>query len=286
MFRSKVRLLIAVLIMTTLVLSGCQNQPEITPSLTATPFTPDQATATPEPTQSPTATSPAAEVTTTSAPSQYGPVIITQWDNLSLTNESLPELAGEITPNNAAQVVPLAIWGFPRANTIALSADGQILAVGNDLGAMLYDSISYAQIVQILTPYPVSMIAFSADNQYIAFGQQEGVIDIVSKEDMALLNRLNFDQPEDFLGKDIQLAFSPESDSLLLMAQSPDQIHLIRWDTATWYVSVNLILQQGLAAYLSAALDLAGVIYNQPDLLLQSLSYTEESDLLDMPSSI
>ncbi|QRN84215.1 hypothetical protein JR338_05600 [Chloroflexota bacterium] len=271
--------------MTTLVISGCQKTPEA-PSLTATPFTPGQATATPQPTQFPTATSPAAQATATSAPTQGGPVTVTQWDDLTLTNMSLLELAGKITPDNAAQVVPLAVWGNPRANTIAISADGQILAVGNDLGATLYDSISYAQIVQILTPYPVSMIAFSADNQYIAFGQQEGVIDIVSKADMTLLNRLNFDQPEDFLNKDIQLAFSPKSDSLLLMAQSAEQIHLIRWDTTTWYVSVNLTLQQGLAAYLSAELDLAGVIYNQPDLLLQSLSYTEESDLLDMPSSI
>ena len=53
---------------------------------------------------------------------------------------ALPELAGEITPENAAQVVPLAVWGNLRANTIALSADGQVLAVGTDLGATLYDS--------------------------------------------------------------------------------------------------------------------------------------------------
>ncbi|MBG0786956.1 MAG: hypothetical protein H0S79_17815, partial [Anaerolineaceae bacterium] len=272
--------------MTTLVLSSCQKTSEATPDFTAAPFTPAQATATPEPTQSSIATSPAAQATPTNAPAQSGPVMVTQWDDLTLTNATLPDLAGEITPNKAAQVVPLAVWGNPRANTIALSADGQILAVGNDLGATLYDSISYAQIVQILTPYPVSVIAFSADNQYIAFGQQEGVIDIVSKADMILLNRLNFNQSEDFLSKDIQLSFSPDSDSLLLMTQSTEQIHLTRWDTATWYVSVNLTLQQGLATYLSADLDLAGVIYDQPDLLLQSLSYTEESDLLDMPATI
>ncbi len=203
MFRSKVKLLFAVIIMTTLVLSGCQKHPKLPAS--PSHHHPDQATAHSPANPISDRNLPAAQVTPTSAPTQDGPAAITQWDDLNLTNISLPELAGEITPNNAAQVVPIAVWGNPRANTIALSADGQILAVGNDLGATLYDSISYAQIVQILTPYPVSAIAFSADNQYIAFGQQEGVIDIVSKEDMTLLNRLNFNQPEDFLSKDIQI---------------------------------------------------------------------------------
>lgn len=284
MIRSRVRTLFALVMSITLVLSACQKTPETPTAGTATPFTPAESTV--QATRSPTATSAGSQPTPTSESAPDGPVIVTEWDDLTLTNVSLPELAGQITPENAAQVVPLAVWGNPRANTISLSADGQVLAVGTDLGATLFDSQSYALIIQILTPYPVTAIAFSADNDLIAFGQQEGAIDIISKEDLTLVNRLNFTQTEEFPDKDIKLAFSPDSESLILMTQSEDLVHLVRWDTETWFVTVNLVLEQGIIAYLSAELDLAGVIYSQPDLLLQSLSYTEESDLLDMPSSI
>ena len=286
MIGKKVRTLFALFLSAALVLSACQQTPEITPANTSTPFTPAQSTATPEPTPSPTATTPAETALPTSEPGANGPVQVTQWEPLALANVLLPELAGEINPENVHQVVPLAVWGNPRANTIALSADGQILTVGTDLGAALYDSQSYAQIIQILTPNPVSTIAYSQDNELIAFGQQEGVIDVISKDDLTLLTRLTFEQPADFLERDIKLVFSQDSKSLILMAQSPDQIHLIRWDTETWFAAVNLTLRQGLVSYLSSELDLAGVIYGQPDLLLQSLSYPDESDLLDMPTSI
>ncbi|MBG0770703.1 MAG: hypothetical protein H0S82_03295, partial [Anaerolineaceae bacterium] len=174
----------------TLVLSACQKTPETPTPGTATPFTPVESTALT--TQSPTAPTAANQPEATSELAPDGPATVTQWDDLTLTNVSLPELAGQITSKNAGQVVPLAVWGNPRANTISLSADGQILAVGTDLGATLYDSQSYALIIQIPTPYPVIAIAFSADNDLIAFGQQEGVIDIISKEDLTLVNRLNF----------------------------------------------------------------------------------------------
>ena len=286
MIRSRIRILLALVMITSLVLSACQESSSTQPVNTPTPFTPAESSATSIPTQSPTTTSSATQPTPTSEPTPDGPVTVTQWPDLTLANVALPELAGDITPENAAQVVPLAVWGNPRANTIALSADGQVLAVGTDLGATLYDSQSYAQIIQILTPFPVTTIAYSADNTLIAFGQQQGVIDIISKEDLTLVNRLNFDHPEGFLNTDLQLAFSPDSENLILIVQSPDLVHLIRWDAETWFVTDNLLLDQGIIAYLSADLDLAGIIYRQPDLLLQSLSYTEETDLVDMPSSI
>lgn len=285
MKQSRVWNLIALILITTLLLSACQKAPETT-TPTATPFFPDQATPTAAPSQTPTNPSAVSQATPTSSTTPDGPVRVTTWADLTLTNVSLPELAGEITPENAAQVVPLAVWGNLRANTISLSADGQILAVGTDLGATLYDSQSYALIVQILTPYPVKTVAYSEDNKLIALGQEEGVIDIISKEDMTLINRLNFDHPEGFISKSVQLAFSPDSENLILMAQSADLIHLIRWDTETWFVTDNMLLNQGLIAYLSAELDLVGIIYKQPDLLLQSLSYTEESDLLDLPATV
>lgn len=282
MSRSKIKTLFALCLSAVLVLSACGPTPEITPSNTATPFTPAQSTVTP----SPTATVPATTTPPTSQPTSDAPTQVTHWAPLTLANVDLPALDGEITAKNARQVVPLAIWGTPRANIIALSADGQILAVGTDLGATLYDSQSYAQIGQILTPNPVHTIAYSPDNGLIALGQQQGVIDILSKDDLTLLNRLSFDQSDDSLKYDIKLSFSQDSNALILMTQSPNDIHLTIWDTETWFITINLTLEQGLVAYLSSELDMAGVIYRQPDLLLQSLSYTEESDLLDMPTSI
>ena len=195
-------------------------------------------------------------------------------------------MGGEITQANAYQVVPLAVWGNPRANTIALSADGQILAVGTDLGAAFYDSQSYALLAQRRTPHPVTAIAYSADQGLIALGQQQGAVDVVVKADLSLLIRLTPSEPEAFENVEIELAFSPNSESLVLMAQSAAEIRLLRWSTESWLITASQTLERGQVSYLSAPLDLAGVIDSQNDLLLQSLSYPEENDLVDLPASI
>jgi WD40 repeat protein len=272
------------MLIATILLTACQPRPDAQATATPTPFTPVQA--------SPTVTQPAAPTATlaptaTPAPTEAPEALpVEEWPPLSYSNTLLPALVGEITPENAYAVLPLAIWGNPRANTLAISADGQILVIGTDLGADFYDSQSYALLAKAHTPHPVTSIAFSPDNGLIALGQEQGLIDIIIKADLTLLIRLTPEQPEQFTEQTIEVAFSPNSESLTLMAQSPEQVRLLRWSTENWLITANQTLDQGLASYLSAPLDLAGVLDEQTDLLMQSLSYPEEFDRVDLPGTI
>lgn len=285
MVRSRVRILSGVILAAALLMAACQTTPGVqNVTDTPTPFTPAQSTQTATQAAAPTSTP---LPTATGAPIQAPTALpVEQWPALTYANTPLPALAGEITPQNAYAVVPLAVWGNPRANTISLSADGQILAVGTDLGAAFYDSQSYALLAQVLTPNPVTSIASSADHNLIALGQQQGVVDVLVKADLTLLMRLSPERPEEFADKSIELAFSPDSKSLILMAKSAEEVRLVRWSTESWLITSDLALDPGLVSYLSAPLDLAGVINRRADLLMQSLSYPEENDLVDLPASI
>jgi hypothetical protein len=272
------------MLITTILLTACQPNPETQATATSTPFTPVQASPTMTQLAAPTAT-PAP--TATSAPTEIPTALPAgEWPPLTYANAPLSPLAGEITAENAYAVLPLAVWGNPRANTLAISADGQILAIGTDLGADFYDSQSYALIAKALTPHPVTSIAFSPDDGLIALGQEQGLIDVLIKADLSLLIRLTPEQPQQFTGQAIEVAFSPNSANLTLMAQSSEQVRLLRWSTENWLLTANQTLDQGLVSYLSAPLDLAGVLDEQTDLLMQSLSYPEESDQVDLPGTI
>ena len=285
MARSGIKFLPALFLTATLILSACQNTPQAT--TTPTPFTPADPTLAPTQAESPTNTPLPTRPTAAPAISEVPTATpVDQWGELTYAQTPLPALAGEITPANAYQVVPLAVWGNPKANTIALSTDGQILAVGTDLGATFYDSQSYALLAQATTPYPVTAIAFSPDQGLIALGQQQGGVDVIVKSDLNLLIRLTPAEPKAFDDARISLAFSPDSESLSLMAQSATQVRLVRWSTENWLITTSQTLAQGRVSYLSAALDLAGVIDDQNDLQMQSLSYPEESDLVDLPAGI
>jgi WD40 repeat protein len=272
------------MLIATILLASCQPGPSAQATASPTPFTPAQASSTATQPAEPTAT-PAP--TATSAPTEAPTTLPAgEWPPLTYANAPLPPLAGEITAENAYAVLPLAVWGNPRANTLAISADGQILAIGTDLGADFYDSQSYALLAKAHTPHPVTSIAFSPDNGLIALGQEQGLIDVLTKADLSLLIRLTPEQPEQFLDQTIELAFSPNSANLTLMAQSPEQVRLLRWSTESWLITANQTLDQGLVSYLSAPLDLAGVLDEQTNLLMQSLSYPEESDQVDLPGTI
>jgi WD40 repeat protein len=197
----------------------------------------------------------------------------------------LPPVEVTITADNIQRISALAVWGKGQANDIALSPDGQILAVGTNIGATLYDSLSYENLALLQTLNPVQSIAFSSDNQLFALGQGKGVIDIIDRRDYSLITRLSptrRDLPENF---EFSLNFSPDDDDLISVIKTTNGIFIERWETTSWQRKVSFSMDQGLAAYINPDLDLIGVIDNE-DLTLQSLTYPEENDLLDLPAGI
>lgn len=244
---------------------------EITPTLTATPAPTRTATAAQQPTS-----------TTTPLPS---PTATRPWTKVGLAQTPLPGLAGQIGPRNASAVALLAIWGNGRANGISLSPDGQILAVMTNLGAVFYDSSSYAQLALVPTPLPVSAIAFSADNLQIALGLSDGSIEVVARNNFKAQTFLASPNSTLYDLERLTLSFSPDSKELFQVIETAESIQVRRWQTGTRKMIANFSLNAGWTAYVSPSLDHLGVIVNE-DLALQSLKYTEENDLLDLPASI
>ncbi len=277
---------IACVIILLIALSACQRTParQGTSTLEST-MTTETLSTTPAPSNTPLKSPTTTPTVTPSATPSPTPTATLHWENQSLAQTPLPPLAGEINPQNVDQVVPIAVWGNGRANDIELSLDGQILVVGTDLGATLYDSQTYARLIMFSTPYPVESITFSASNDWIALGQNTGIVDVIDRRSLTLLVRLSPTDPVNPEDTEISIAFTPDSASLVWVAETATEIKVLRWSTDSWQVTVDFTLNQGLASYISPALDLIGVIHNQ-DLTLQSLSYPEENDLLDLPSSI
>ena len=244
---------------------------EATPSLTATPAPTRTATAAQQPT-----------ATTTTMPS---PTATQPWTEVGLVQTPLPELAGQIGPGNSGAVALLAIWGNGSAHGISLSPDGQILAVMTDLGAVFYDSISYARLALVPTSLPVKAIAFSADNLQIALGLSDGSIDVITRENFTALTHLDSLNSSLPNTARLTMSFSPDNKELFQVIETVASIQVHRWQTDTWKTIANFSLNAGWTVYVNPSLDLLGMIANE-DLALQSLKYTEENDLLDLPASI
>lgn len=263
-----------------LMLTACR--PEAAP-LTATPQPTNETTvtATAAPSRTPTLpVTPTVTPTVTATPTATPP-----WEGLTFAQTPLPELAGQITTGNTGFVVPLAIWGTGSPNEIALSPNGQVLAVGTNLGLACYDSLSYARLASYPTTSPVKAIAFASDNLRLALGLADGRVEILDQGDFSPLAQLPAPDPGLSRLERLTLAFSPDGGELFQVIETPQQIQVHRWDAATWQSLAAFSLEPGLTAYTSASLDLIGTIENE-DLTLHSLSYPEEQDLLDLPAAI
>lgn len=179
----------------------------------------------------------------------------------------------------------MAIWGNGQANVIQLSPNGQALAVGTDLGAVLYDSQTYMRLALWYTPDPVHAIAFSRDNQWIALGQRTGTLDIIDQASLTLNLRLipeNLTRTEQTIDT---LAFSNSSERLFLAEKEGDSLRLFTWDTDSWQLSADESISAGEGFYISPELDLLGVMDNAT-LYLRSLSFPEEREQVDLPPDI
>lgn len=272
--------LLILTILLSIVLVACQNTPTITPAATddsqgQTPSPKPSLTPTPQPTATPTLTS--------STTPRATPTL--SWNNPTFAQTPLPSRLEEINPDNIENLQPLAIWGNGRANVIRLSPNGQALAVGTDLGAVLYDSQTYMRLALWNTPDPVNAIAFSRDNRWIALGQRSGTLDIIDQASLTMKLRLI---PEDLTltNQTVQtLAFSNDSERLFLAEKEADNLRLFTWETDAWVLIADESIPAGEGFYISPELNLIGVIEDST-LNLRSLTYPEEREQVELPPDI
>jgi len=195
--------ILAVLCVAALVIVLAANckpaEPTVSPTLSPTPTPPP--TSTPVPTWTPTPTpTPAPEL----------PV-------LAGTPVPLPRVP--IMPENAADMVELAMWGRGEALNVTYSPDGRLLAVGTTVGIWLYDTESLDMVRFIPTKSEVDSLAFTSDSTIIFARSSEISVawwDVTTGE---LLGDLEVGEGE--------IAFSLDSARLVAVAKDR-QIEL--WD--------------------------------------------------------
>lgn len=89
-----------------------------------------------------------------------------------------------------ARVIYLAASGYDRANTLAFSPNGRILAVGSSLGIYLYDSRTLGEIRFIPAETWVRSLAFSPDGGVLATGSYDQTVRLWRVVDGTLLRAL------------------------------------------------------------------------------------------------
>jgi hypothetical protein len=130
MIKRLLTMLIGVVLIS-LYLAACQAAaPEPTPTITTTINPTRTMTVSPSPTSTriPTSTrTPTPEPTQTSSAT---PTPTIQWDDRGLSLTPIPLFREVIMPDIVDRVDAIAVWGNGKVNTLALSPDNSILAVG------------------------------------------------------------------------------------------------------------------------------------------------------------
>ena len=261
------------------VLLGACNKKEPDPKPTAEV----SATSTIKPSITPSLTNtstPAPTLTHTPTPTET-----MQWDEQGFSLTPIPSFKEVINADNASRVNQLAVWGNGKANTIALSPNGDILAVGTATGAFFYDSNYFSLIVHIPTPNPVLNIAFSNDFRFVALGQSHGRIDIIDQQNFTFLTRLIAVEPHFSNLRQVNVFLSRDSAFLTYLGQSNDQIFTDLWATASWQPAASFSTGTGIISFINPFVNIAGII-DGFQLSLQSLSYNEEFTQVPLPEPL
>lgn len=272
------------LLVSSLLFAACGKKTPEPIEMTATTLPPSKtATLTSLPTITPSRTQ-----TSTPKPiltAMPTPTETLQSDDRGLSLTPIPLFNEIILPENINRLGALAVWGNGRANTIVLSPDGNTLAVGTGIGAFLYDSLNFGYITSLPTPFPVHSMAFSPDNLSIALGQSQGRIDIYELERQTLVTQLSVSGVPFANPHQVTVLFSGGGAFLTYLTETNNILYINRWSTASWRAVGAFRLDSGLVTYVNTSADLLGIV-NPSQLTLQSLSFSEESRLINLPTSL
>ncbi|MGB0384409.1 MAG: AAA-like domain-containing protein [Ardenticatenaceae bacterium] len=87
---------------------------------------------------------------------------------VALEGTPFPQPVSAISAANAQQVRQLARWGKGRISEIAISPDGQVLAVASSVGIYLYDAQTLEEVNYIESDAYARSVAFSPDGKTLA----------------------------------------------------------------------------------------------------------------------
>jgi WD40 repeat protein len=267
--KTKITLVATLIIITMLLISSCQafqTLPSATPEIqteapeTAQQRSPTEITKEPGPIVTPTAT----------------PIIP------SSQGTPLPKRLETIRVENVERIQHLATWGIGSPKVIQLSEDGQVLAVGTGSGVHFYDTQGLYELAFRETPHSVMSIAFSQENEYIAVGQVEGIIDIYNRLDFSFVTRLDISDvpfPELY---SLDCFFFQGVSKLVCVIQAEEKIFIKQWSTDDWGQITTFEIDNGLTTFINPAIASIGVI-SKDSLFFQSLLVMEDKDEIELP---
>jgi WD40 repeat protein len=140
-----------------------------------------------------------------------------------------------------ARVIPLSDTGHDRANAIAFSPNGDLIAVGTSTGIYFFDAGTYQQLRFVTTETWVRALAFSPDGSLLATGSYDPVVRLWRVNDGGLEAEL-----KGHTAWVRSVSFSPNG-RLVASASDDDTVRL--WDLST-DESVQIVQQdvQGVSA--------------------------------------
>jgi WD40 repeat protein len=165
----------------------------------------------------PTPRAPALELLVTSTPQP------TPTPSLPCVGTPLPASLNPITPENAGEIEPLALWGRGIINSLSYSPDGSVLAVASSLGVYLYDVETLDALGMFPASPGASNVAFSPDSELMAillggndFGYQS---ELVRTRDLSSLG-----VAEESWTEIQQIAFAADGESYFEIGEEVIQI--------------------------------------------------------------
>ena len=273
------------IVLISLCLAACQTTPpEPTPPITTTITPTRTVTVTPSPTSTRTPTSTITPTPEPTQPASATPTPTIQWDDRGLFLTPIPLFTEVIKPDNVDRVDAIAVWGNGKANTIVLSPDNRILAVGTEIGAFLYESQNFFYINFFPTPFAVQSISFTSDGGLIALGQSEGRIDIYDLASESLITRLTVPGVSFTTPHTAQVFFSQNGAYLTSIIEIESTIYINRWTIGVWQPIGAFSIPSGLVTYVNPEVDLIGSLY-EDNLSLQPLTFSQEASNFAFPTS-
>ena len=283
--RVKFILIIHLVLLSVLLLSACQgSRPTQEPPTPTSLIERPSSTASPSPTLSltPTTTPTATTQPTPDETKTPTPTNTPLPPNLSLT--PIPLGSSPITQDTLRDVKHLAVWGNGAAEEIALSEDGNLLAVGTALGTFIYDSFDFRFYTLLRSSHPVKAVAFAPDDNWIAVLEGTQQLAIYSLDSFEKTKGLDLSSQEIPEGSSQTLFFSPSSDKLILLNESSVQIDIDQWETESWEPSTSFSVNASLGSYVNPDVGILGVI-TEDNLILHSLTLPGDFRILPLPKA-
>jgi WD40 repeat protein len=128
-------------------------------------------------------------------------------------------------------------------------------------------------------------MAFSSDSRWIALAQEGQTIDLYDLEGFAFIARLSFSSWNLPSTYQVHVHFSPNDTELVSVVYTPSEIFINRWDLNTMQPTTAFNIENTITSFINPGLDLMGTI-TESNLMVQSLTYSEESDALPLPSNL